>query len=431
MLENVKSQYLVKLLFTFLLHKRKLRIVRYNKQLQKKLDINLIFYKNMTNKYIIYEGKGIGKEYDLEGKLLFKGQYYNGERNGNGEEYYYSDIEYKGEFKDGKRNGYGKENRTYYTFEGEFKNGKYWNGIYKERDYDFDEKRYFTILEAEYKDGKIWNASGYINIKNGSGYVTIFNKSKKKLFEGIYLNGEKNGKGCEYHENGELKFEGEYFNDKKWNGKGYDIKGNIAYELKNGNGCIKEYFESGKLKCKYEYLNGEKNGKEYKYNEDGDIECEKQYLNGKLNGLFKMNNLCSGVEYEYLNDYKNGKGKIFYKDDKYLFEGEYAQGMKIRGKEYINGKLAYEGEYIYDNYEDIKYNGKGYDENGCLIYELIHGNGKVKEYRYDGTLSFEGEYKNGRKNGIGKLYDLEGNLRYEGEFIEGVRKDYIKKLKNN
>ena len=310
MLENVKSQYLVKLLFTFLLHKRKLRIVRYNKQLQKKLDINLIFYKNMTNKYIIYEGKGIGKEYDLEGKLLFKGQYYNGERNGNGEEYYYSDIEYKGEFKDGKRNGYGKENRTYYTFEGEFKNGKYWNGIYKERDYDFDEERYFTILEAEYKDGKIWNASGYINIKNGSGYVTIFNKSKKKLFEGIYLNGEKNGKEYEY----------------------------------------------------------------------GEIECEKQYLNGKLNGLFKMNNLCSGVENEYLNDYENGKG---------------------------------------------------YDENGCLIYELIHGNGKVKEYRYDGTLRFEGEYKNGRKNGIGKLYDLEGNLRYEGEFIEGVRKDYIKKLKNN
>ena len=149
---------------------------------------------------------------------------------------------------------------------------------------------------------------------------------------------------------------------------GYDIKGNIAYELKNGNGHIKEYFESGKLKCEYEYLNGEKNGKEYEY---GEIECEKQYLNGKLNGLFKMNNLCSGVENEYLNDYENGKGKIFYKDDKYLFEGEYAQGMKIRGKEYINGKLAYEGEYIYDNYEDIKYNGKGYDENLFMEMEKL------------------------------------------------------------
>jgi len=43
MLENIKSKHLVKLIFSFLLHKRKLRIARYNKQLQNKLDINLIF----------------------------------------------------------------------------------------------------------------------------------------------------------------------------------------------------------------------------------------------------------------------------------------------------------------------------------------------------------------------------------------------------
>ena len=133
MLENINSKYFVNLLFTFLLHKRKLRIARYNKQLQKKLDINLIFYKNMTNRYIIYEKEGIGKEYTLEGKLVFKGQYHNGERNGYGEEYNF----YEGEYKDGKKNGYGKENGYHYTFEGEFKNDKYWNGKYKEEDYYF------------------------------------------------------------------------------------------------------------------------------------------------------------------------------------------------------------------------------------------------------------------------------------------------------
>ena len=129
MLENIKSDYIVKLLFTFLLHKRKLRIARYNKQLQKKLDINLIFYKNMTNKYIIYEKKGIGKEYNLWGKLLFKGRYHNGERNGYGEE---SSKIYKGDYKDGKRNGYGEENFNFHIFKGYFKNDKYWNGKYKE-----------------------------------------------------------------------------------------------------------------------------------------------------------------------------------------------------------------------------------------------------------------------------------------------------------
>ena len=133
------------------------------------------------------------------------------------------------------------------------------------------------------------------------------------------------------------------------------------------------------------------------YSENGEIESTKQYLNGKLNGLIKWKNR----EYEYLNDYKNGKGKIYNEEGELFFEGQYEQDMKIKGREYINGKLVYEGEYIYDGgiYNDVKYNGKGYDENGCLIYEIIKGNGKgkVREYYYDGTLLFEGEFIEGRK----------------------------------
>ena len=44
--------------------------------------------------------------------------------------------------------------------------------------------------------------------------------------EGEYLNGKRNGKGKEYYENGNIKFEGEYLNGKKSEGIGYDIKGN-------------------------------------------------------------------------------------------------------------------------------------------------------------------------------------------------------------
>ena len=43
------------------------------------------------------------------------------------------------------------------------------------------------------------------------------------LFEGEYLNGQKNGKGKEYNYDGELIFEGEYLNGKKWNGKGKEF----------------------------------------------------------------------------------------------------------------------------------------------------------------------------------------------------------------
>ena len=42
---------------------------------------------------------------------------------------------------------------------------------------------------------------------------------------------------------------------------------------------------------------------------------------------------------------------------------------------------------------DKKYNGKGYDEKGNIIYELNNGNGKVDEYHFlSGNLVFEGEY---------------------------------------
>ena len=41
----------------------------------------------------------------------------------------------------------------------------------------------------------------------------------KSEFEGEYLNGERNGKGKEYHYNSELEFEVEYLNGNR-NGKG-------------------------------------------------------------------------------------------------------------------------------------------------------------------------------------------------------------------
>ena len=58
-------------------------------------------------------------------------------------------------------------------------------------------------------------------------------------FEGIYLNGERNGKGKEYYDNGNLKFEGIYLNDER-NGKG------------------KEYDKNGKVLFKGEYLDGKR-----------------------------------------------------------------------------------------------------------------------------------------------------------------------------
>ena len=78
--------------------------------------------------------------------------------------------------------------------------------------------------------------------------------------------------------------------------------------------------------------------------------------------------------------------------------------------------MEYEGEFRYNK----KWNGKGYDESGNIIYELFNGNGKVKEYWYKNILKFEGEYLNGERNGKGKEYFF-GQLIFEGEYLNGER----------
>ena len=78
--------------------------------------------------------------------------------------------------------------------------------------------------------------------------------------------------------------------------------------------------------------------------------------------------------------------------------------------------MEFEGEYLYNK----KWNGKGYDENDNIIYELKNGNGNVKEYYDDGKIKFEGEFKNGNKWN-GKGYDNNGQLEFEGDYLNGER----------
>jgi len=143
------------------------------------------------------------------------------------------------------------------------------------------------IFKGEYTKGK----------KNGKG-IEYYDNDKLK-FEGEYLKGEKNGKGKEYYfhhfhyygnYNSKLKFDGEYLKGKRWNGKGYNINGNIDFIINNGNGEGKEYNQYGQLEFLGEYLNGERNGNGKEYDQYGQLEYEGEYLNGERNG--------KGKEYE-------------------------------------------------------------------------------------------------------------------------------------
>ena len=110
MLDLIKSFYITKIIFSYVNEGKKLKIVKYTKNLQKNIDIGIINYKLFKGKYIIYEPNRIGKEYNKNDNLIFECEYLNGKRNGKGKEYYDNgQIKFEGEYLNGKSNGKGKE----------------------------------------------------------------------------------------------------------------------------------------------------------------------------------------------------------------------------------------------------------------------------------------------------------------------------------
>jgi len=395
--EGIKCVYTLKEIFSLVRTNRKMNIIIYNKELQKKNGIDIEDYKNKSGKYKI--GKRVGKrivkgaEYTRDkNKLIFEGQYLNGLRNGKGKEYYKNGIlKFKGKYLNGLRNGKGKE----YTI------NRYINFDYDANNDFYEYYEYFreVSFEGEYLNGK----------RNGKGKE--YYKNGILIFEGEYLNGLKNGKGKEYYKNGEIKFEGEFLNGKIWNGKG------------------KEYYENREIKFEGEYLNGLKNGKGIEYYENGEIKFEGEYLNGKIwSGKiykynYKIKKCIPLLGFNYF-EIKNGKGRIkdYYANGEIKFEGQYLNGLKNgNGKEYYKPKDCETNRCDYANNNNNICNNKG---------KLEHEREDLKDDDDDDdynnrNIKYKGEYLNGLRNGKGKVYDRNGKLIFEGEYFKGKKRKWI------
>ena len=89
MLKNVKSSYFIQNLFSYIDEYKKLKLVNYNKGLQKIINISIINYIHFqkNDSKIIYYSNETVFEFNKFGIPLFKGEYLNGKRNGKGKEY--------------------------------------------------------------------------------------------------------------------------------------------------------------------------------------------------------------------------------------------------------------------------------------------------------------------------------------------------------
>ena len=307
MFDNVNSSYIFKNIFSLLSVITKFKFAKYNKSLQDKLQISLIDYRRFSRKFVIYEENGRGKEYNaLNNTLIYEGYFLKGERSGKGKLFYENGkLKFVGEFLNGKPHGLGKE----------------------------------------------------------------YNKEGKLNYIGNYLNGKKNGKGMEYYNFNldEIKFKGEYFDDKRWTGIGYDETGReIILELKDGKGCSKKFWEDDYNFYEGEYLNGERHGKGKDTVKYGSITFEGEYVNGKRwtgkahdkkgniyfelkdgKGIKKQIYLSlidiAQFEYEYFNGEKNGIGRGYIMKEVDKTNSEF--DCRFEEKKLIKEKLIFEGEY--------------------------------------------------------------------------------------
>ena len=138
-------------------------------------------------------------------------------------------------------------------------------------------------IRKEYKRKKLIYEGNFSNGKRSGEGKKYHEITGKLMFEGDFLYGRKK-KGKEYIK-GNLEFEGEFLFNKKWNGKGYDKNNIEIYELKNGNGRVREYdlFEET-LKYEGGYHNGKRSGQGQEF--DGNkVIFSGEYSNGKRNGF--------------------------------------------------------------------------------------------------------------------------------------------------
>lgn len=230
----------------------------------------------------------------------------------------------------------------------------------------------FNDLLCEVQILLLQNGDFYIGIlspENNLPQKGILLSIEGNYYEGMFLDGKKDGKGLILYKNG-AKYEGE-------------IKNN----LHNGFGKLTQL--DGEIFIG-QWKNGKINGKGVRYHSNGDV--------------------YSG---DYVNSIRDGIGKyVFFNGDSY--EGQWKNG-KANGK----GFFKFKNGNVYEGYfENNSFCGQGcFKKKTGEIYigEFKNGllNGEGTEINQD-KEKFVGIFINGKKSGNGILYDKNGNIIKSG-----------------
>ena len=297
-------------------------------------------------------------------------------------------------------------------------------------------------MEGAYLNGK---KNGFFKYYNEEGVFDRIEKWENDILIEDAIETKQLDRKVEYHSNGKIKIEAYYYKGvpegirREYSAEGKVIK---SYLFSNGmlmgegivddngkkQGDWKEFYESGALRAAGKYLNSKPIGEWIYYFEDKPIEITGSYTRkGEKEGewlwYYPNGNLLSKETYsEGLLDGENFSLTI---EGDTLECGKFVAGQEEGKWYYINDSVRVEG-----NYSDGKREGvwKTYYANGKLkssqSYSHNELDGKIAEFWENGAKKLESTYINGLLNGNEYKYDEEGNVLFITTYRMGIETKY-------
>ena len=203
-------------------------------------------------------------------------------------------------------------------------------------------------------------------------------------FNRIDSKGRRQGAWHDFYSNGQLRYEGQFKNDKcKGTFRYYDEQGNLKatneFDKTGEKALNKTYAPNGRVIATGYYLNQKKDG-EWKYYDanSGQLSLVEENTEGKVNGWSRLYNPQNGMLAE---------------------ETQFVEGLP-------------EGQC------------RKYSDTGVLIMECIYHNGLLdgptKTYYPSKALKEEGQYAKGQKSGVWKTYNEDGEVIAEESYGEQI-----------
>lgn len=412
-------------------------------------QIYLISYWNHKHEKTINNGNGKKIEYystyetsNIKPRLKEEASYENGLVHGPYVEYSpQSKVIAKGNFKNGKKDG----DWEYFFNDGIlFKKVSYleneFHGDFEQ--YLITDTSYIKSVTGKYDHGKKtgeweWKFSNGTTDMKGSfendlqeGYWYFGYNDGTKNYEGNFSKGMQEGEWTYYYPDGELWRKGTYHLNKK-------------------DGEWNTWFEKGEQLSQGNYKEDQPDGVWTSWYENSQTKDEGSFKMGVMDGVWKGWYPNGKMSYSgfYVDGFKSGKWSYWFDNGKLLDEGEWkvverVEELNVTGtltpkfKESVkHGKwISYNerGEKIAEGsfFEGVK-DGKWlfYQQGGLLLanemnYKKGELHGKTITYNRSGKVESEMNYKENQKDGDAKIYDMKGRVLSHKVY----EKDKLKKV---